>query len=205
MKVYKLQTGVLGVNTYFLVNEEKNTAVLIDGGQHYNLIKDYAKKLGVIIKAELLTHAHFDHSGNAKRFQDEGVKIYAPNLEYEKLIVGDTLSSDFGLTFQNFTPDYKVFGGDSLKIEGLKIEVISTPGHTDGSVCYLASDNLFTGDTLFNLSIGRTDFPTGSIEDMKKSLKTLFSLKGDYKVYCGHGDETTLEYERKFNPYNQIL
>ncbi|MBQ9104190.1 MAG: MBL fold metallo-hydrolase [Clostridia bacterium] len=205
MIIKKLQTGVLGVNTYFLINEKTKTAVIIDGGEHYEIINNYAKELGIEIKAELLTHAHFDHAGNAKLFQDNGVKIYAPDKDYEKLVLGDTLSKDFGLNFQTFTPNYKVYDGDMLQIEGFDIKVIATAGHTDGSVCYLVDNALFTGDTLFNLSIGRTDFPTGSFEDMKCSLKKLFSLSKNYIVYPGHGEESTLNFERENNPYSRFI
>lgn len=205
MKIIKIQTGVLGVNTYFLVNETSKTAVIIDGGQDFEKVRKTANELGVKIKAELLTHAHFDHSGNAKRLQDDGVKIYAPEKDFEKLISGETLADEFGLSFHSFTPDYKVRDGETLFLEGYKIKVLSTPGHTDGSVCYITGNSLFSGDTLFKLSIGRTDFPTGSFDDMKKSLRKLYSLEGDFTVYTGHGETTTLKYERNNNPYNSYL
>ncbi len=196
MKTYHISTGFLGVNTYFLVNENGD-AVMIDGGENYQKIKDFANKNGFNIKAELLTHAHFDHAGNAGRFQKDGVKIYSSKLDGEKLITNQTLSS----RFECFTPDFYFSDGEELNLFGIKIKVIATPGHTDGSVCFLVDDMIFSGDTLFYECVGRTDFPTGDISQLERSIKKLYALSGDYKVYPGHEDFTTLSHERKFNQF----
>ena len=200
MKLYSLQTGLLGVNSYFLVNEINNQAILIDGGESYKSIKKAESDLGVKITALLLTHAHFDHAGNAAKLQNEGVKVYIGEKDAEKLSNSLNLAGDFGRKFECLTPDFTLFDGQVLDINDVKIKVISTPGHTDGSVSYLVEDMLFTGDTLFNLSVGRTDFPTGDKTQLFNSIKKLFALDGDYRVFPGHGEFTSLDFERKNNP-----
>ena len=156
MKLYHLPTGLLHVNSYFLVNDE-NQAILIDCGESYKKIKQAESENGFIVKAVLLTHAHFDHSGCAKKLQDDGVKIYISKLDAPKLLNDLNLGNDFGREFDYLTADNTFEDGDELNICGIKIKVIATPGHTDGSVTFMLDDMLFTGDTLFLESIGRTD------------------------------------------------
>ena len=198
MKLYHLQSGPLRVNTYFLVNDD-NQAIVIDGGENYKKVKQTETDFGFTIKAVLLTHAHFDHAGNAKKLQDDGAKVYISKLDAPKLLNEDNLSSDFGRKFDYLTADFTFADGDLLDVCGIKIKVIATPGHTDGSVCFMVDNAIFTGDTLFDGSVGRTDFKTGNRQDMIKSIKKLFSLDGDYSVYPGHDTFTTLEYQRKYN------
>lgn len=201
MKLYHLTTGLLGVNSYFLVNEETKKAILIDGGESYKSIKKASEDLGVKITTLLLTHAHFDHAGNAKALQDDGVKVYISSLDAPKLKNDLNLASDFGRRFDFLDADYTFNDGDELNLEGISIKVILTPGHTDGSVTFLVGDMLFTGDTLFRCSIGRSDFPTGDKAVLINSVKKLMSLEGDYRVYPGHDDFTTLSYERENNAF----
>ena len=198
MKIYHLQSGPLRVNSYFLVNN-KNQAIVIDSGENYKKIKQTEQQLGVEIKAVLLTHAHFDHAGNAKKLQDDGAKVYISKLDAPKLLNEDNLSSDFGRKFDYLTADFTFSDGDELDVCDIKVKVIATPGHTDGSVCFLIEKALFTGDTLFNGSVGRTDFKSGSRADMVLSIRKLFALDGDYSVYPGHDEFTTLDHERKYN------
>lgn len=198
MKLYHLQSGPLNVNSYFLVND-LSQAVVIDSGENYKKIKQVSGQYGFEIKAILLTHAHFDHAGNAKKLQDDGAKIYISKLDAPKLLNEDNLASDFGRKFDYLTADYTFEDGEELNVLGIKIKVIATPGHTDGSVCFMVDNSLFTGDTLFYGSVGRTDFKSGNREDMVKSIKKLFNLDGDYTVYPGHDGFTTLERERKYN------
>ena len=201
MKLYHLTSGLLGVNSYFLVNEETKNAILIDGGESYKTIKKAEQDLNIKITALLLTHAHFDHAGNAKALQDDGVKVYISEIDAPKLKNDLNLAGDFGRKFDYLDADYKFNDGDELEIEGIKIKVILTPGHTDGSATFLVDNMLFTGDTLFRLSIGRSDFPTGDKKLLINSVKKLFSLQGDYSVYPGHEDFTTLSYERENNAF----
>ena len=106
-----------------------------------------------------------------------------------------------GVKVPRFEINRELADGDEFELCGLNIKVISTSGHTAGSVCYLIGDCLFTGDTLFRGSIGRTDLPGGNAAEMLESLKKLASLEGDYKVYFGHGEDTTLDFERLYNRY----
>ena len=199
MKLYHLITGPLRVNAYFLVNEDTKEAVLIDCGENYKKIKQVEESNGFKVKALLLTHAHFDHSGCAKRLQDDGVRVYISALDAQKLLNEDNLSGDFGRAFEYLTADKTIIDGDYITECGMTFKVIATPGHTDGSVCFLIGDMLFSGDTLFLESVGRTDFRSGSRADLIKSVKKLFELDGDYTVYPGHEDFTTLSHERKYN------
>ncbi len=199
MKIYHVVTGALPVNTYFLVNEETRCAVAIDTGEVYPRIKAIEKDLDIKIKAILLTHAHFDHAGNVKRLQDDGVKIYISKIDAPKLLNDENLAKDFGRKFNYCKADYTFSDGEILDIEGIKIKVIATPGHTDGSVTFMVDNALFTGDTLFNGTVGRTDFPTGDAETLYNSVQKLFSFDGNYKVYPGHLGFTDLDTERKTN------
>ena len=199
MKIYHVTTGLLGVNTYFLVNEKTKNAILIDGGESYKAIKKTESDLGVKITTLLLTHAHFDHAGNAGQLQKDGVKVLISEIDAPKLSNGLNLASDFGRTFNSFIPDQMLKDGQVLNIEDIQIKVIATPGHTDGSLTFMVGNSLFTGDTLFLESVGRTDFPTGNKTQLINSVKKLFALEGDYNVYPGHQEFTTLSHERENN------
>ncbi len=201
MKLYHLVTGPLRVNTYFLVNENTNKAVVIDGGENYKKIKQTEQSLGVKIEAVLLTHAHFDHAGNTKKLQDDGAKVYISKLDAPKLKNNENLGADFGRQFEYLDADYIFADGEKLNICGIEIDVVLTPGHTDGSATFIVGNAMFTGDTLFLESVGRTDFISGSREDLVNSVKKLFAIKGDFNIYPGHEDFTTLEHERKFNTF----
>ncbi len=200
MKMYHLPTGLLRVNSYFLVNHNKE-AVLIDCGENYKKIKQVEEDNGFKIKAVLLTHAHFDHSGCAKKLQEDGAKIYISKIDAPKLLNDQNLSSSFGRKFDFLTADYTFANGDLLNVCGMEFKVIMTPGHTDGSATFVIGDMLFTGDTLFYESVGRTDFPTGDRNQLITSIKTLFALDGEFSVYPGHEEFTTLSHERKYNTF----
>ncbi len=200
MKMYHLPTGLLHVNSYFLVNDN-GEAVVIDCGENYKKIKQVESDNGFKIKAVLLTHAHFDHSGCAKKLQDDGAKIYVSKIDAPKLLNDLNLSSDFGRKFDYLTADYTFSDGEVLSVCGIRIKVILTAGHTDGSATFMVGDMLFTGDTLFLESVGRTDFPTGNRAQLVESVKKLYSLEGDYRVYPGHQEFTTLDHERKYNTF----
>ena len=199
MKLYHVRTGLLRVNTYFLIDENTNNAIIIDSGENYKTIISTKEKLGVNIKAVLLTHAHFDHAGNVKALQNDGAKIYASVLDAPKLLNELNLGKNFGRRIEPCYADVTFSDGDVLCFDGIKIEVIHTPGHTDGSVTFKVENKLFTGDTLFYDTIGRTDFPTGSVYEMIRSVNKLFNLEGNYEVYPGHDEFTTLDRERKYN------
>ena len=200
MKLYNLVNGPLRVNTYFIVNDQ-GEAMVIDSGENYNKVKQTEKDLGVKIKAVLLTHAHFDHAGNAKKLQDDGAKIYISSIDAPKLKNELNLSSHFGRKFDVLDADFTFMDGEELSVIGIPVKVMLTPGHTDGSATFIIENMLFTGDTLFLESVGRTDFPSGNRRDLVSSVKKLFALNGDYSVYPGHEDFTTLDHERKYNTF----
>ena len=202
MKLYHLSTGPLKVNTYFLVNEN-NQAIVIDSGENYNLITKTAKENGFKLEYALYTHGHFDHAGNAKKLQDNGVKIVISKIDAKKLSNDDNLSKHFGRNFDYLTPDVAFYDGEVLNLCGIEIKALITPGHTDGSACFIVENNIFSGDTLFLESVGRTDFPSGNRDMLVKSVKRLFALQGEYNVLPGHDDFTTLSHEREFNILNE--
>ena len=201
MKLLYVRSGPLRVNSYFLINENTNKAIVIDSGENYKLIKKIEEENSFKINYVLLTHAHFDHAGNVKKLQDDGAKIYCSKIDSEKLLNDLNLSLDFGRQFDYCNADYKFIDNEELLLNDIKIKVIATPGHTDGSVTFLIEDMLFTGDTLFLESVGRTDFPTGNKDELIASVKKLFSLEGEYKVFPGHQEFTTLSHERKYNSF----
>ncbi len=199
MKVFTLATGELQVNTYFLVDESTDECVIIDGGEDFEAVMDTASKLGVKIVADVLTHAHYDHAGNAKRLQESGVKIFVSAIDAPKLTNGDNLAHHAGKFFESFVPDCLFEDGQTLEFGNVKLKVMITPGHTNGSSCFITDNSLFTGDTLFYRSAGRVDFPTGNAKQLLQSLKNLASLDGNFTVYPGHGETTTLQFERENN------
>ncbi len=202
MQLFHVINGLLRVNSYYLVNEQTGNAVVIDPGENYNRVKTTQKECGFTVKAVLLTHAHFDHAGTAKKLQDDGAKIYISNIDAPKLHNDDNLSKQFGRRFnEDCVADFTFVDGDVLEIEDISVKVLLTPGHTDGSACFIVDNMLFSGDTLFYESVGRTDFPTGNHDSLVKSVLKLFSLDGNYTVYPGHEEFTTLAHERKYNTF----
>ncbi len=208
LKLTKYTAGVVQTNIYFLKNAETGECVILDPGANAPKIMDIAEKqLGARPVAVLLTHGHFDHIMAAREVAEHfGVKIYA--LEAERELLGDpqmNLSTNFGLEIciTKFVP---LQDGEHLDFLGLDWQVIATPGHTVGSCCYYientgAAPMLFSGDTLFQESYGRTDFPTGSERQLFASIQEkLLLLPEDTRVYPGHEGETTIENEKKYNP-----
>ena len=196
--------GFLNVNIYFLVNRITNSAVLIDCGTDVNLVNRKAKELNVEIKAVLLTHAHYDHAGCAAKLQKQGANIYIAKKEVDKLFNTQNLAHEFAVKFESFTPDQTFDDNQIIKIEDFNIKALLTPGHTDGSATFLLNDMLFTGDTLFDNAVGRTDFPTGNALQLKESILRLYALDGDYVVYPGHYSFTKLSDERKYNMFIRL-
>ena len=205
IKIERFVVGEIEANCFFVTDDEENLAFLVDTGDYSFELKKRIKEFGAEkVKYILLTHGHLDHIGYASEMREEfpSAKIVIGKDDAHFTNEDDlNLSSLFGMTFRHFDADILVEDGSELAFGSKKIKVISTPGHTKGGVCYIFGDCIFTGDTLFRGCIGRTDFPTSSKEDMKKSLEKLEALDGNYKVYCGHESNTTLDYERKNNIY----
>ena len=195
--------GGMGNNCYLIVDEKTNKSALVDctefSGKMLDLIGE--TKLEYI----LLTHGHFDHIIGVKEIKEKfGCKV-AISKEDKDMLQSARLSLALfcGAKQNNADYDLLIKDGDIIKLDETDIKVISTPGHTKGSVCFIAEDYLFTGDTLFCCSCGRCDFPGGSEQEMISSLQKLKNLDGDFKVMPGHDEESTLEFERKNNPYFQ--
>ena len=193
INIKTLALGAYQTNTYLVWEENSPTCVVIDPGYEPDTILDEAKKLGKEITAVLLTHGHFDHVGGVRELAAEtGCPVY---LHEAELSMPPQMTA--GPLF--YTNTYGE--GDFVEAAGLSFKVQHTPGHTPGSVCLLCENAMFSGDTLFWGSCGRTDLPGGSWATIRKSLLRLADLSGDYDVYPGHGDATTLSFERKMNPY----
>lgn len=198
MKVIKFSSDY-GYCNSFLVTQDGQEGILIDCASPNLLNKAY--KLGVRVGAVLLTHGHFDHVSGCRAFAEDYASFYCGEKEKPLIFSKDYLSIFGGVKVRRFEINRELKDGEEFELYGLNIKVISTPGHTAGSVCYLIENCLFTGDTLFCRGVGRTDLPTGNYFELKESVKKLYALDGDYKVYCGHGGETTLNNERLYNPY----
>lgn len=197
MKIRVLQVGPIGTNCYLLEDETTNSAAIVDPGGEGKRILDLVQSDGMDVKLILLTHAHFDHTGGVaelhKALPDVPVYLHPADAE----LLGSQVFPAIGV------PTVPYDEGDTLKLGSLTISVLHTPGHTPGGVCLKVGDALFTGDTLFQGSMGRTDFAGGSYEQIMASLKRLAALPGDYHVLPGHMGTSTLEAERKSNYYMQ--
>lgn len=201
MQVKKILVGSFGTNCY-LVHDDQNVGVLIDPGFDAETIIRECE--GMDIRYILLTHTHFDHfsalPGVLERFP-------APVAVYETAAPGLTdrsinVSASFMTGGVEGKPaDLLLKDGEAVKAGGVELGVLFTPGHTAGDCCYVGDGFLFTGDILFRCEVGRTDLPGGDYPTLLRSLRRIASLPGDYTVCPGHGDVSTLEYERQNNPY----
>lgn len=194
-----------GVNSYIITADNMN-GVLIDAPYDGEFIVKHLDEKGIKLKKILLTHGHCDHIASAAYIAKEtGAKIYIHRLDEEKLKNDDTnLSRYFSLPpIDAINSAVTVEDGDVITQDELEFEVLHTPGHTSGSVCYISEDNMFCGDTLFKRSMGRTDMKDGNEKVMAQTLAMLydFDTNTDYKLFSGHGENSTMSEERKNNPY----
>lgn len=193
MEITTLTLGDYMTNCYILRQEGSDKCLIIDPGYEAGRILAFLQEKHLEPEAILLTHGHFDHVGAVGDIAAETdceVYISAADLGLPPMITNGKLF---------YTHTYPASG--TLNLAGLTLRILPTPGHTPGSVCLLTGDTILSGDTLFRGSCGRTDLPGGSWEQIASSLKTLAALPGDYRVLPGHGEETTLDWERKHNPY----
>ena len=192
LKIHTLTLGLYQTNTYIIHEASSKSCCVIDPGYEAATILDKLENLGLTLDAILLTHGHFDHVGAVKDLAadtDCRVFICAEDALLPPMFTGGKLY---------YTDTYAE--GSILNIAGLYIHVLHTPGHTPGSVCLLVEDTLFSGDTLFAGSCGRTDIG-GDWAAIQKSLKRLASMDADFRVFPGHGESTTLAAEKRYNPY----
>lgn len=190
MELYRLILGSYQVNCYLCCND--HACVIVDPGYEPETVSAAIEKKGLKPEAILLTHGHFDHVGAVKALSSRySIPVY---LHPADLSLPLPLTRPMGLTEE-------VDEGDELHLAGLSFRVMHTPGHSAGSVCYVVGDVMFSGDTLFAGSRGRTDLPGGSDSAMRKSLNRLAAMTGDYHICPGHGEITTLSQEQKTNPY----
>ncbi len=201
MEIKTLTLGKLGVNCY-LISSNK-AAVVIDPAIIDQRIEDFLLQNEDKERLILLTHCHFDHIGGAEILRQKlGVKIAIGENEAASLLDTEiTLSNRFHAHIAPFSADILLKDGQIFKIADLEFLCIETMGHTVGGMCYKADNALFSGDTLFKLSVGRVDFPGGNAKDLIASLNKIDTMFDDVEVYPGHGEATTLEYERIYNPF----
>ena len=193
LKVHAMALGAYQTNCYIIHDENSKTCCVIDPGYDADTILDKLESLGLSLEAILLTHGHFDHVG--------AVKELAAETQCEVYIHPDDLTMPPMMTAGALYYTRTYTEGTRLKLAGLVIAVLHTPGHTPGSVCLLCDTTILSGDTLFRGSCGRTDLPGGDWATIQDSLIRLRELEGDFTVYPGHGDSTTLAAERQYNPY----
>lgn len=206
--MYKIDSrilGMVGTNCYLLCNMDIKECVLIDPADSQDEISRMIDESGCSLKGILLTHGHFDHIMAADAVRDKyGVKVYAScdeknTLEQPHINLGEAYGLKLSVKADVWHKD-----GEILKLAGFDIEALHTPGHTEGGSCYYIREIgvLFSGDTLFCGSVGRTDFPGGSMSEIVRSIKEkVMVLSDDTKVYPGHGEGTSVGYERENNPF----
>lgn len=205
LKVNQYVVGPVQTNCYFAVNEDTKESFIVDPGDSAKELAERIRKEGLTAVAILLTHGHFDHAGGAKELAEEfGIQVYAYEGERETL-------EDSRMNVSWMMGEQKVFHADvflkdeqEISLAGFHIRVLHTPGHTKGGCCYYLpyEDVVFSGDTLFCTSVGRSDFPGGSASELIRSIKEkLMVLPENTVVYPGHNAVTTIENERMYNPY----
>ena len=199
MLIKTIPVGQLETNCYVVTDEQTLDCAVIDPGDESNAILDYLEENHLRCRVIFLTHGHYDHVGAVDALREEtGATVYMNRLDDRRNNSGRHLP-------YSLPEDGKYYGdGDVVEISGLRFEVIGTPGHTRGGVTLRCGNALFTGDTLFKGSCGRTDLPGGDMDEELESLKKLCSLPGDYEVYPGHMDSSTLSRERLFNYYCRL-
>lgn len=200
-QIKSITLGELGNNCYLITDQASGLSALVDCTDDSKEMRDFigSAKLEYI----LLTHGHFDHIGGVAAIsRDYGAKVVISAQDASMLSSGKaSLSAFFGIKQDKITPDLTVSEGSSLMLGETQIKVLATPGHTKGGVCYLLKDCIFTGDTLFFCSCGRTDFPGGSSKEIMRSLKRLATLEDSLKVYPGHDRTSTIAFEKANNPF----
>lgn len=202
MLIKTLAVGQYETNCYIVTNENTLQCVVIDPGDEANAILDYLEDNKLKAQAVLITHGHFDHVGAANYICEElNIPVYISKKD-DASLSSDPMEKMFGYAMPEYGKHYDE--GDELELAGMSFKILATPGHTPGGVSIICQDAIFCGDTLFKGSCGRTDMPGGDMDQELRSIKKLCMLSGDYEVYPGHMDSTTLERERTFNYYCRL-
>ena len=205
MNIVSLLLGMVQTNCYLLQNQETKEGLIVDPADAAERIQQKLREMGGRAAAILLTHGHFDHMMAAGELKERlEIPIYACRQE-ERLLADSSLNlSGSWASPCTLRADELLEEGQELTLAGFSLQVLHTPGHTEGSCCYYfpQEDVLISGDTLFEGSVGRTDFPTSSGGDMMRSLHRLLEeLPEETRVFPGHGGETTIGYEKRYNPF----
>ncbi len=204
MYLDKYICGFGPTNTYVIGDEKEKVAAIIDPAEFREKILEDLKRHGLILKYILITHGHCDHIGAVKEFKElTGAEIVIHQGDVEMLKDSRiNMSANYPMEEISFSPDKIVKDGDVIDLGGLEVKVIHTPGHTKGGVCFHVKGKLFSGDTLFAGSIGRTDLYGGSTNTLINSIKSkLMDLDGNTKVFPGHGESTNIKTEKRINPF----
>lgn len=193
--------GNLENNCYIITDDKSGKSALVDCTENSAKMRDYIN--GADIEYILLTHGHYDHIGGVADIKEQtGAKVVISREDEHMLSSSKgSLAAFCGVSQKNSQADILVSDNDILKLGETEIKVMSTPGHTKGSVCYLCDGVIFSGDTLFFCSCGRTDFPGGDSGEMINSLKKIANINENLTVYPGHDRSSTLDFERANNPY----
>ena len=201
LKIHTFPLGAYQTNCYIVHDDAAKSCAIIDPGYEPQTILQTLEHLGLTADAVLLTHGHFDHVGAVEKIVTEtGCQLWMSQSDWSQVPTPATYHY-FPLANCDFCNVQFCKEGQQIKAGGLTFTVMETPGHTTGSVCYLCENHMFSGDTLFQGSCGRTDLPGGDWATITKSLKRLAGLEGNFWVYPGHGPSTTLRDEKKYNPY----
>ncbi len=204
MIVKRVPVGALNTNCYIVKNPDTRDAVVIDPGSDLTVIQDALHRADAVCRLILLTHGHFDHILAVGDLRNINIPVGIHERDAHMLTERDMFSAIIPYDPRPFEPAEYTFSKEGeYNIAGFDFYVIPTPGHTAGSVCYLFDSLMFTGDTLFRRSIGRTDLG-GDEAALMRSLRALRNLPGDYEVFPGHDLPTTLSEERRHNPYLQL-
>lgn len=207
MNVRNMPSGMLMVNTYLVIDENTKKGFIVDPGGFDKKLCSVVEQSGISLEYIILTHGHVDHIGGVEDYRKKfpQIKVIAAKAELEMLKNPDfNMSNMMGMSPVSLVPDITVVEGDCISVGDIDIRFVMTPGHSPGGMCIIIDKEkvVFSGDTLFAQSIGRTDFPGCSFEKLINSIKEkLFVLDDDTVVYPGHMNSTSIGFEKRHNPF----